>query len=88
MSLKAGGVGLNLTRANHVIHLIVGGTLPVENQATDRAYRIGQKKNVHVHRLICQGTLEERIDQLMERNGNWQNRSFILGTVDYRVICK
>ncbi|WPS86091.1 DEAD/DEAH box helicase [Brevibacillus halotolerans] len=66
LSLKAGGVGLNLTRANHVIHFDRWWNPAVENQATDRAYRIGQKKNVHVHRLICQGTLEERIDQLME----------------------
>ncbi|WP_232697217.1 DEAD/DEAH box helicase [Brevibacillus daliensis] len=66
LSLKAGGVGLNLTRANHVIHYDRWWNPAVENQATDRAYRIGQKKNVHVHRLICQGTLEERIDQIIE----------------------
>ncbi|WP_438493202.1 DEAD/DEAH box helicase [Paenibacillus sp. IHBB 3054] len=67
LSLKAGGVGLNLTRANHVIHYDRWWNPAVENQATDRAFRIGQHKNVQVHKLICQGTLEERIDELIER---------------------
>lgn len=67
LSLKAGGVGLNLTRANHVIHYDRWWNPAVENQATDRAFRIGQVKNVQVHKLICQGTLEERIDELIER---------------------
>lgn len=67
LSLKAGGVGLNLTRANHVIHYDRWWNPAVENQATDRAFRIGQEKNVQVHKLICQGTLEERIDELIER---------------------
>jgi len=67
LSLKAGGVGLNLTRANHVIHYDRWWNPAVENQATDRAFRIGQSKNVQVHKLICQGTLEERIDELIER---------------------
>ena len=67
LSLKAGGVGLNLTRANHVIHYDRWWNPAVENQATDRVFRIGQKKNVEVHKLICQGTLEERIDELIER---------------------
>lgn len=66
LSLKAGGVGLNLTRANHVIHYDRWWNPAVENQATDRAFRIGQHKNVQVHKLICQGTLEERIDELIE----------------------
>ncbi|CAM3103241.1 DEAD/DEAH box helicase [Paenibacillus sediminis] len=66
LSLKAGGVGLNLTRANHVIHYDRWWNPAVENQATDRAFRIGQNKNVQVHKLICQGTLEERIDELIE----------------------
>ncbi len=70
LSLKAGGVGLNLTRANHVIHYDRWWNPAVENQATDRAFRIGQNKNVHVHKLICQGTLEERIDELIERKKN------------------
>ncbi|SEU29793.1 DEAD/DEAH box helicase [Paenibacillus sp. NFR01] len=70
LSLKAGGVGLNLTRANHVVHYDRWWNPAVENQATDRAFRIGQRKNVHVHKLICQGTLEERIDELIERKKN------------------
>ncbi|WP_040676271.1 DEAD/DEAH box helicase [Paenibacillus sanguinis] len=67
LSLKAGGVGLNLTRANHVVHYDRWWNPAVENQATDRVFRIGQRKNVEVHKLICQGTLEERIDELIER---------------------
>lgn len=67
LSLKAGGVGLNLTRANHVIHYDRWWNPAVENQATDRVFRIGQQKNVEVHKLICQGTLEEKIDELIER---------------------
>ncbi|GAA0134658.1 DEAD/DEAH box helicase [Paenibacillus sp. YSY-4.3] len=67
LSLKAGGVGLNLTRANHVIHYDRWWNPAVENQATDRVFRIGQKRNVEVHKLICEGTLEERIDELIER---------------------
>lgn len=67
LSLKAGGVGLNLTRANHVVHYDRWWNPAVENQATDRVFRIGQQKNVEVHKLICQGTLEERIDELIER---------------------
>ncbi|BCG57029.1 DEAD/DEAH box helicase [Paenibacillus sp. URB8-2] len=70
LSLKAGGVGLNLTRANHVVHYDRWWNPAVENQATDRAFRIGQLKNVRVHKLICQGTLEERIDELIERKKN------------------
>ena len=67
LSLKAGGVGLNLTRANHVLHYDRWWNPAVENQATDRVFRIGQHKNVQVHKLICQGTLEERIDELIEK---------------------
>ncbi len=66
LSLKAGGVGLNLTRANHVVHYDRWWNPAVENQATDRVFRIGQQRNVQVHKLICQGTLEERIDELIE----------------------
>ncbi len=66
LSLKAGGVGLNLTAASHVIHFDRWWNPAVENQATDRAYRIGQKKNVLVHKFVCQGTLEEKIDALIE----------------------
>ncbi|MGA8535098.1 MAG: DEAD/DEAH box helicase, partial [Candidatus Tumulicola sp.] len=67
LSLKAGGSGLNLTRANHVFHFDRWWNPAVENQATDRAFRIGQKKNVQVHKFVCAGTLEERIDELIER---------------------
>jgi SNF2 family DNA or RNA helicase len=67
LSLKAGGTGLNLTRANHVIHYDRWWNPAVENQATDRAFRIGQTRNVQVHKFICAGTLEERIDEMIER---------------------
>jgi SNF2 family DNA or RNA helicase len=65
LSLKAGGTGLNLTAASHVIHFDRWWNPAVENQATDRAYRIGQKKNVLVHKFICRGTIEEKIDALI-----------------------
>ncbi len=65
LSLKAGGTGLNLTRASHVIHFDRWWNPAVENQATDRAYRIGQKHPVLVHKFICQGTIEEKIDALI-----------------------
>jgi SNF2 family DNA or RNA helicase len=67
LSLKAGGVGLNLTRANHVFHFDRWWNPAVENQATDRAFRIGQRRNVQVHKFVCVGTLEEKIDDLIER---------------------
>ena len=66
LSLKAGGVGLNLTRANHVIHFDRWWNPAVENQATDRAFRIGQKKNVVVHKFLTKGTVEEKIDAMLE----------------------
>jgi len=66
LSLKAGGTGLNLTAASHVIHFDRWWNPAVENQATDRAFRIGQKKAVLVHKLVCRGTVEERIDALLE----------------------
>ncbi|MGO2618940.1 DEAD/DEAH box helicase [Glutamicibacter ardleyensis] len=66
LSLKAGGTGLNLTAANHVLHLDRWWNPAVENQATDRAFRIGQKRNVQVRKFICRGTLEERIDTMIE----------------------
>jgi non-specific serine/threonine protein kinase len=66
LSLKAGGVGLNLTAANHVIHFDRWWNPAVENQATDRAFRIGQKKNVLVHKFIAKGTIEEKIDAIIE----------------------
>ena len=66
LSLKAGGFGLNLTRATHVIHFDRWWNPAVENQATDRAHRIGQLRDVFVHLFICAGTLEERVDELLE----------------------
>ena len=65
VSLKAGGTGLNLTAASHVIHLDRWWNPAVEDQATDRAYRIGQKRTVVVHKPVCQGTVEERIDAMI-----------------------
>jgi non-specific serine/threonine protein kinase len=66
LSLKAGGTGLNLTAASHVVHFDRWWNPAVENQATDRAYRIGQNKNVLVHKFVCQGTVEEKIDAMIE----------------------
>ena len=66
LSVKAGGTGLNLTAASHVIHFDRWWNPAVENQATDRAFRIGQNKNVLVHKFICRGTVEEKIDQMIE----------------------
>jgi non-specific serine/threonine protein kinase len=66
LSLKAGGSGLTLTAASHVVHFDRWWNPAVENQATDRAFRIGQKKNVLVHKFICRGTVEEKIDRLIE----------------------
>lgn len=65
LSVKAGGTGLNLTKANHVIHFDRWWNPAVENQATDRAYRIGQKQNVFVHKLVCEKTIEEKIDAMI-----------------------
>jgi superfamily II DNA or RNA helicase len=67
LSLKAAGTGLTLTRANHVIHYDRWWNPAVENQATDRAFRIGQKRNVQVHKFIVSGTLEEKIDEMIEK---------------------
>ncbi len=66
LTVKAGGAGLNLTQAAHVIHFDRWWNPAVENQATDRAFRIGQKQNVLVHKFVCRGTVEERIDQVIE----------------------
>ncbi len=66
LSVKAGGTGLNLTKAGHVIHFDRWWNPAVENQATDRAFRIGQTKNVMVHKLVCEGTIEEKIDAMIE----------------------
>ena len=65
LSLKAGGVGITLTKANHVIHFDRWWNPAVENQATDRAYRIGQKKTVFAHKYITLGTIEEKIDLML-----------------------
>jgi SNF2 family DNA or RNA helicase len=67
LSLKAGGVGLNLTQATHVIHYDRWWNPAVEDQASDRAHRIGQRRAVQIHRLICEGTVEDRIAQILER---------------------
>jgi SNF2 family DNA or RNA helicase len=67
LSLKAGGTGLNLTRASHVFHFDRWWNPAVEDQATDRAFRIGQTRNVQVHKYLCAGTLEEKIDEMIER---------------------
>jgi superfamily II DNA or RNA helicase len=67
LSLKAGGTGLNLTAANHVVHVDRWWNPAVEDQATDRAFRIGQRRNVQVRKFVCVGTLEERIDEMIEK---------------------
>jgi SNF2 family DNA or RNA helicase len=69
LSLKAGGTGINLTRASHVVHVDRWWNPATEAQATDRAYRIGQDRDVQVHTLICLGTLEERIDRMIADKG-------------------
>jgi non-specific serine/threonine protein kinase len=66
LSVKAGGAGLNLTAASHVVHFDRWWNPAVENQATDRAFRIGQTKNVLVHKFVCRGTVEEKIDRMIE----------------------
>jgi len=73
LSLKAGGVGLNLTAAHHVIHFDRWWNPAVENQATDRAFRIGQHKNVIVHKFITKGTIEEKIDLMIEEKTKLSN---------------
>ncbi|HEY0371001.1 MAG TPA: DEAD/DEAH box helicase, partial [Thermoanaerobaculia bacterium] len=78
LSLKAGGTGLNLTRASHVFHFDRWWNPAVENQATDRAFRIGQTKSVQVHKFVVAGTLEERIDEMIE--GKQQLAQNIVGT--------
>src|SRR5690606_17327600 len=67
LSLKAGGTGLNLTAASHVFHFDRWWNPAVEDQATDRAHRIGQRHVVQVHKLLCAGTIEEKIDQMVEK---------------------
>ncbi len=67
LSLKAGGVGLNLTQATHVVHYDRWWNPAVEDQASDRAHRIGQRRAVQIHRLVCEGTLEARVSELLEK---------------------
>lgn len=78
LSLKAGGVGLNLTGANHVVHFDRWWNPAVEDQATDRAFRIGQRRDVQVRKFVCVGTLEERIDRMIEEKRDLADR--IVGT--------
>jgi SNF2 family DNA or RNA helicase len=78
LSLKAGGTGLNLTRASHVFHYDRWWNPAVENQATDRAFRIGQMKNVQVHKFVCAGTLEDKIDEMIEHKKGVAGR--VVGT--------
>jgi non-specific serine/threonine protein kinase len=79
LSLKAGGSGLNLTAASHVVHFDRWWNPAVENQATDRAFRIGQTKNVLVHKFVCRGTIEEKIDKLIESK-NQLSRELLEGS--------
>ncbi|MDR4277356.1 SWF/SNF helicase family protein, partial [Bacillus paranthracis] len=65
--VRAGGTGINSTAANHVIHYDRWRNPAVENQPTDRAFRIGQKRVIHIHKLITTGTLEEKIDEMLEK---------------------
>ncbi len=84
LSLKAGGTGLNLTEASHVIHFDRWWNPAVENQATDRAFRIGQKRNVLVHKFICKGTLEEKIDVMISAKQSMSNE--VLESGDIAVL--
>jgi len=77
LSLKAGGTGLNLTAATHVVHFDRWWNPAVEDQATDRAFRIGQKRAVFVHKMVCRGTVEERVDELI--HGKRKLASELLG---------
>jgi SNF2 family DNA or RNA helicase len=94
LSLKAGGTGLNLTRANHVFHFDRWWNPAVEDQATDRAFRIGQHRNVQVHKFVCEGTLEERIDDMIESKkalaerivGQGENWLTELSTTDLKAL--
>ena len=75
ISLKAGGVGLNLTGADMVVHYDPWWNLAAQNQATDRAHRIGQQKNVTVYKLITKDSIEEKVLELQVQNGSWQTGS-------------
>ena len=80
LSLKAGGSGLNLTAASHVIHFDRWWNPAVESQATDRVFRIGQKNNVMVHKFVCRGTVEEKIDQVIASKVQLSNELLELGS--------
>jgi SNF2 family DNA or RNA helicase len=80
LSLKAGGTGLTLTAASHVVHFDRWWNPAVENQATDRAFRIGQKKNVLVHKFVCRGTIEQRIDEMIESKQGLSNALLVGGS--------
>ncbi|MHB8382663.1 MAG: DEAD/DEAH box helicase [Candidatus Binataceae bacterium] len=84
LSVKAGGAGLNLTAASHVIHFDRWWNPAVENQATDRAFRIGQTRNVLVHKFVCQGTVEDKIDQLIESKKHLSG-DFLEGGADMQL---
>jgi non-specific serine/threonine protein kinase len=84
LSLKAGGTGLNLTAATHVVHFDRWWNPAVENQATDRAFRIGQTRGVLVHKLVCRGTIEERIDAMLEEK-RALSRELLEGTEELRL---
>jgi len=84
LSLKAGGTGLNLTAASHVVHFDRWWNPAVEDQATDRAFRIGQTKNVLVHKFICRGTLEEKIDELIESKQQ-MSKDILEGSADLLI---
>lgn len=96
LSLKAGGTGLNLTAANHVVHLDRWWNPAVENQATDRAFRIGQRRDVQVRKLVCVGTVEERIDEMLTSKkeladiavGSGENWITELGTDELRMLLR
>jgi SNF2 family DNA or RNA helicase len=79
LSIKAAGTGLNLTSANHVIHYDLWWNPAVESQATDRAFRIGQDKNVMVYRLITQGTFEEKINKMLTNKKELANLTVAAG---------
>ena len=84
LSVKAGGTGLNLTAASHVVHFDRWWNPAVEDQATDRAFRIGQTKNVLVHKFICRGTLEEKIDELIESKQQ-MSKDILEGSADLLI---
>jgi SNF2 family DNA or RNA helicase len=96
LSLKAGGTGLNLTRANHVFHFDRWWNPAVEDQATDRAYRIGQTRSVQVHKFVTVGTMEEMIDKMIESKkalaeavvGSGENWLTELSTDDLRELVR